>query len=313
MAKKSYTILILSDASTRFRRIFIPRSLPTVALVLVSAIVFSFIYLMADYLVLKKEYNRIQVLRGETQAQTSKIAELRTQVQEIEEAVTRLSEFSTKLRNIIAPETPGRAAKKAVRESRGPGVEVQEAAFARDKQSLLETLQGEVALLSAKTISQEKNLWDLAEFFSRRKDIIASTPSVWPARGWVSSGYGYRTSPFTGRRQFHQGIDIATGFREKVRATAAGVVTYVGPKEGLGNLVEIDHRNGFTTRYAHNFRILVRRGQLVDRGEIISETGDSGLTTGPHLHYEVLRNGVAVDPLRHILDEVAYARMRPQG
>jgi len=118
--------------------------------------------------------------------------------------------------------------------------------------------------------------------------------------GWLSSYFGMRTDPFTGRRAFHSGLDFAGKMGSDVMAVAAGVVTYAGKRSGYGNLVEINHGNGYSTRYGHNSKILVSVGQTVKKGQLIAKMGSTGRSTGPHVHFEVLINGHAVNPKRYI-------------
>ncbi|TKB53719.1 M23 family metallopeptidase [Ferrimonas aestuarii] len=119
-------------------------------------------------------------------------------------------------------------------------------------------------------------------------------------KGWQSSDYGMRNDPFTGRPAMHKGIDFAGTEGGDVVATGAGVVTYSGVMSGYGNLVEIDHGNGLKTRYGHNKALLVKAGQVVEKGDTIAELGNTGRSTGPHVHYEVLKNDRQVDPNRYV-------------
>ena len=119
-------------------------------------------------------------------------------------------------------------------------------------------------------------------------------------KGWLSSPYGLRNDPFTGRRAMHKGIDFAGSEGQAVVATAAGVVTWSGSMFGYGNLVEIDHGNGLKTRYGHNESLTVRVGDVVTKGEKIANMGSTGRSTGPHVHYEVLRNGKQIDPQKYV-------------
>lgn len=118
--------------------------------------------------------------------------------------------------------------------------------------------------------------------------------------GRLSSRYGWRTDPFTGRRKFHHGVDLAARRGAKVVAAASGLVTWAGKRGGYGNLVEITHADSYVTRYGHSSRILVSKGQVVRRGQPIARVGSTGRSTGPHLHYEVLVNGKKVDPTEYI-------------
>ncbi len=119
-------------------------------------------------------------------------------------------------------------------------------------------------------------------------------------QGWLSSRYGMRTDPFTGKRDFHAGIDFAGKEGSAVVATAAGVVTWAGTRSGYGKLVEINHGSGYATRYGHNRKILVKIGDTVKKGQIIGEMGSTGRSTGPHVHFEVLINGRTVNPAKYI-------------
>jgi hypothetical protein len=120
------------------------------------------------------------------------------------------------------------------------------------------------------------------------------------ASGFISSYFGERADPFDGREAFHKGVDFAGAMGQKVVAVAAGVVTWAGERSGYGKLVEINHGDGYITRYAHNERTLVSVGQTVKRGEALALMGSTGHSTGPHVHFEVLRNGRNVDPLSFI-------------
>jgi murein DD-endopeptidase MepM/ murein hydrolase activator NlpD len=119
-------------------------------------------------------------------------------------------------------------------------------------------------------------------------------------RGFISSYFGERADPFDGLEAFHKGVDFAGSAGSKVVAVAAGVVTWAGERTGYGKLVEINHGDGYLTRYAHNERMLVSVGQTVKRGEPVALMGSTGRSTGPHVHFEVLRNGRQVDPLTYI-------------
>ncbi len=119
-------------------------------------------------------------------------------------------------------------------------------------------------------------------------------------KGWLSSYYGVRKDPFTGRPAMHKGIDFAAKAGEAVVATGAGVVTWSGKRYGYGELVEIDHGNGFRTRYGHNAELTVSVGDVVTKGQGIALVGNTGRSTGAHVHYEVLKNGQQIDPLPHV-------------
>ncbi len=126
-------------------------------------------------------------------------------------------------------------------------------------------------------------------------------PSIWPVQGWVTSGYGYRQNPFSGRREMHEGMDIVAPRGTPIVATADGKVVFAGWKAGYGRTVEIDHGWGIRTFYAHCQTIKVSPGQQVKRGQVIATIGSSGVTTGNHLHYGVQLNNKWVNPADYIL------------
>jgi len=122
-------------------------------------------------------------------------------------------------------------------------------------------------------------------------------PSGRPVReGYISSVFGQRMDPFSGEEAFHKGIDFAADAGSDVLAVASGIVTWAGPREGYGMLVEVTHPNGYATRYAHNSKVSVSVGDTVERGQVLATVGSTGRSTGPHVHFEVLRNGVQIDP-----------------
>lgn len=131
---------------------------------------------------------------------------------------------------------------------------------------------------------------------------LSSMPSVWPARGWLTSRFGARTSPFTGRTQHHSGIDIAARKGTKIIAPAHGRVHFVGRKGPLGNTLVLDHGFGVRTFYGHTDKIHVKPGEEVERGQLIAAIGSTGRSTGPHLHYVVEVKGKTRDPLDYIFD-----------
>lgn len=149
---------------------------------------------------------------------------------------------------------------------------------------------------------EKENFKQIYSSLSDKKKTLDHTPSIRPSAGYLSCGFGMRIDPFTGRRQFHRGVDLAADIGTPVYATASGVVSSVRRDVGLGKLIQIDHLHGYTTVYAHLSRIAVKRGQHVERGEIIGAVGNTGYSTGPHLHYEVHHQGRAQNPFRFFLD-----------
>lgn len=131
---------------------------------------------------------------------------------------------------------------------------------------------------------------------------LAHTPSIYPAVGVVTSRYGYRRDPFHGAQRFHDGLDIANRYRSPIYATAAGEVVFVGRKPGHGCMVQIEHSPALATSYSHLARILVRTGEKVKKGQVIGEMGNTGRSTGVHVHYMVYERGRPTNPEKYLPD-----------
>ena len=142
----------------------------------------------------------------------------------------------------------------------------------------------------------------VSDTLARNMERVSNTPSIMPSTGWLSSHFSTsRFHPILHENRAHEGIDLAAPMGAPIIAPASGVIRSVGYAAGYGNTFEIDHGNGIITKFAHCSRILVRAGQSVARGQLIATVGSTGLATGPHLHYEVHVNGLAVDPLKFVL------------
>jgi murein DD-endopeptidase MepM/ murein hydrolase activator NlpD len=155
--------------------------------------------------------------------------------------------------------------------------------------------------LAAQIDNREQQLKVLNSLLGDRKiqseTFVAGRPIK---RGWMSSRYGYRNDPFSGKLAWHDGVDFAGKDGSDIIAVASGVVTWGGPRYGYGNLVEINHGNGYVTRYAHAKEVLVEVGDVVKKADVIALMGSTGRSTGPHAHFEVLLNGKSVDPAKYI-------------
>jgi murein DD-endopeptidase MepM/ murein hydrolase activator NlpD len=165
-----------------------------------------------------------------------------------------------------------------------------------DIASSLQSLDDKVGVLTEKSSQLEA-------VFVNQRQVLASTPSIWPVRGYLSATFGNRVDPFTGQRDFHSGLDVSTPRGTQVMAPADGVVVFVGVKSGYGNAMVIDHGYGVVTRYGHLDGFNVRPGQRVRRGDVVAFVGNTGRSTAPHLHYEVWVNDQARNPIQFIIDE----------
>jgi murein DD-endopeptidase MepM/ murein hydrolase activator NlpD len=168
--------------------------------------------------------------------------------------------------------------------------------------SLLRDMHEQVGQLQTASANQNIGFRTLFRYLKDQQNLLASTPAVRPCQGWTTSRFGYRISPFTGRREFHKGYDIANRHGTPIIATADGVVSFNGPRGLLGNLLVIDHGHGMVTRFGHLDQILVKRGDAVKRGDTVALMGNTGRSTGPHVHYEVHLNGIPVNPEKYILN-----------
>lgn len=165
-----------------------------------------------------------------------------------------------------------------------------------------DNLTKELDRLSREMNDRSKSFQELIDQLEAKRSVLASTPTIWPVKGWLTAGFGYRRSPFTGLRQMHEGVDISNTVGTPVVAPADGLVSYAGPLGGFGNVISIDHGHKISTFYGHLHRQRVSQGERVRRGDVIAFVGTTGRATGPHLHYEIQVNGSAVDPSKYVID-----------
>jgi len=165
-----------------------------------------------------------------------------------------------------------------------------------DQDKIISDLKSDIELLEEKAQLQEQSLQELFSFLEGQENLLASTPSIWPTRGFVTSGFGYRWG------RMHEGLDIANRPGTPIYAPADGIVTFTGIRGGYGKFIVISHGFGYETAYGHMYSIDVKEGDIVSRGDYIGTIGNTGRTTGPHLHYEVHVNGVPVNPELFILN-----------
>lgn len=147
---------------------------------------------------------------------------------------------------------------------------------------------------------QEASFKEISVFLDKQRSILGATPSLWPIKGWITSGFGKRASPLTGEPGRHMGVDIANEINTPIRATADGLVTYAGWQSGYGRVVVIEHGYGYSTRYGHCSRVDVKVGDEIKRGQILGYVGSTGRSTGSHVHYEVRIHGMPVDPEKYL-------------
>lgn len=172
-------------------------------------------------------------------------------------------------------------------------------------ESGFDPMEGSLALLETWADDLGRDMTLLQERFDERRLRISRTPAITPVKGLLTSGFGYRPDPFTKHRNFHGGIDIVAPRGKEVKTTGDGFVIKTGRVQGLGNAVYVSHGYGITTRYGHLLKITVEEGQRVKRGEVVGLVGNTGRSTGYHLHYEVRIDGRPTNPLGYILDSTS--------
>lgn len=171
-----------------------------------------------------------------------------------------------------------------------------ETAFTNDMRALKDTLDSLSSLYSR----TGQPVADLSAAENKIDAFMETVPTLWPASGRITDRFGYRKDPFTRRKKFHAGLDIGADYGSKIKAAATGKVILAEYTAGTGRTVKISHARGITTLYGHASSILVKEGQVVKKGDVIAKVGSSGRSTGPHLHFEVLLYGTAVDPLQYL-------------
>ncbi len=302
MDNKFFTILIVPEKVAKVRRLQLPRRLLQISGALGIALFLFSIYLMVDYINAKNKMGEFRNLREEAKNQKIQIRQFASKIDDLEREMTRLRQFDTKLRIITNLEKPMRGAK-------GLGIggssrELEQSLLSPGirQELLISRMNHELERLKDETSLQEQRFIELHELLENQRSLLASTPSVWPTRGWITSGFGYRIYPFTGEKKMHDGLDIATARGTTIIAPAEGIVTFVGTEGTYGKMLLVNHGYGLVTCYGHCSEIFVKPGQKVKRGEKIAAVGDTGISTGPHLHYEVRVNGVPVDPENYLLD-----------
>jgi murein DD-endopeptidase MepM/ murein hydrolase activator NlpD len=165
---------------------------------------------------------------------------------------------------------------------------------------LLMKVSSNLKVANQQAALQEASFKEISVFLDKQRSILGATPSLWPIKGWITSGYGKRASPLTGEPGRHMGVDIANESNTPIRATADGLVTYAGWQTGYGRVIAIEHGYGYSTRYGHCSRVDIKVGDEVKRGQVIGYVGSTGRSTGSHVHYEVRIHGMPVDAEKYL-------------
>jgi murein DD-endopeptidase MepM/ murein hydrolase activator NlpD len=255
-----------------------------------------------DYWTIKKKMPMLSQLQKENTLQREQLILLTEKIDLISNKLAELKNFDQKLKTMVNLETNednnqffGIGGSDTALMDPDYTLEDAHQKLVRLMHKSMDDLDREISVATAEKA-------ELVDYFEKQKSLLSHTPSLWPTKGWISSRFGYRVSPFTNEKEFHKGLDISTSKSSSIIAPAEGIVTSVRWDHGYGKIVSINHEYGLTTKYAHLEKVLVKKGEYVKRGQKIALVGDTGRTTGPHLHYEVHLNGAPVNPLRYILD-----------
>ncbi|MBN1625507.1 MAG: M23 family metallopeptidase, partial [Deltaproteobacteria bacterium] len=255
-----------------------------------------------DYMKLKKNIPGSLILLKENNRYKDQMKALADKIDQINSRVASLKEFENKIKVMVNLDT-GEEEKQflGIGGSDFSLLETGNSTGNADRQ-LISLMHQSLDNLDAEISVQAQEKTELFDFIERQKSMFACTPSIAPTEGWISSRFGYRVSPFTNKKEFHDGLDIASRIGTDIISPADGVVASVGNSDGIGTYITINHGYGFKTIYGHLSKSLVKQGQAVKRGQNIALMGNTGRSTGAHLHYEVHVNGVAVNPERYILN-----------
>lgn len=324
-----FSLIVVSDETSPVRRFEIRKDLVRKGLWAAGLAVLLGIAGTLDYVRLRIDNRELDGLRKETAERRAQVAEFQQKLEGVDHKLTQLQEFERKIRiiaNLPGSAATGGADVTAVGSEVGdigekPGGEGgPEETFPADPGEVpterrvprppegadvgkrVSLLRQAAETLGVVAEGQAASLSDLVKALEGKQEFLAASPSIWPAKGWLTSRYGYRVSPFTGKPQFHAGLDIAGAPGTQVIAPARGRVVFTGPRGPMGNCIVIDHGHGVRTQYGHNDKILVKLGQMVERGDPIATLGNTGRSTGPHLHYVVEVLGKTKDPLDFIFD-----------
>jgi len=321
-----YSIIVVAEETAPVRRFEVRKDLVRRLIWCAGAAAVLLTVGLGDYIRVRIAQTELARLRVEVAEQREQIADFDATLDRVRSTLSNISEFERKVR--IIANLPGSAATGG-EEVAEVGVDAEEPEPPFDGSEVsaptaapppaeppaphaqiqlgadeprIAVLQRGAEELGAVAISQERSLAEVASQLESKRAHLAATPAIWPTKGWLTSRFGTRVSPFTNQKQFHAGIDIAGERGTGVFAPAQGKVVFSGNRGPLGKSIIIDHGYGIRTQYGHGDEIYVKVGDLVERGQRIAALGNSGRSTGPHLHYVVEVKGKAVNPLDYIFD-----------
>ncbi len=304
---KRYTLIVIDNSGRPIKKTSFSTKL--ILFLCVSGVVlfFSLCIFGVDYTQMRHDGVRVDTLQAKIKWQEQEICGQRRQIQAFANEINRLKghmvrldEFEKQIKMLanLDAETNDDGAYGvggSMPDDLDPNVNL-----ARKHDRLVKNMHEQVAQLQMVSIHKEDELQALLVKLEERRNILSATPSIFPTQGRITSRFGYRKSPFSGRSELHKGVDIANKKGTPVVATADGVVVFAGMRGLFGRIVTIDHGHGIITYYAHLESTVAHEGDQIKRGDVIGRMGNSGRSTGPHLHYEVRLNGVPVNPSKYM-------------
>ncbi|HRV24907.1 MAG TPA: M23 family metallopeptidase [Smithellaceae bacterium] len=295
-----FTLMIIPRSSSTVKKITIPTYFArSLGLFFFVAFV-VFLYFIYDYASIKRDKAELQRLRVETKEQARQVKDLALKVDEFADRMEELRQFDKKIR-ILASYQTARDKKMPLGIGGAVSSDVRlKELLDSDNQKIVAEMRRNLSAMNEDANYREQSFNELLSFLREQKSILAATPSLWPVRGWVTSEFGMRESPFSSGVEFHNGIDIATRYGKEIIAPADGLVVEASNRAADGNYIKIDHGHGYATLYCHLSKFAVKEGMRVKRGDVIAYVGDTGRSTGSHLHYTVLVNNVSVNPRRYL-------------
>ncbi len=296
MAKKYVSIIIVPHNKAKTRNVSLSEKTVKIAVGIGLFVFLALTIFLIDYFTMNVTRQKYKTLWDETAQQKTAIAQYQQTIDKLQTTIDNYENYAKKL-NVMAGLKSEEVLEGEPGVGSGSGQEIGETGSSQ-------TLDlGNLNDISLKADRVARNLDTLTTFFEDQVLQLASTPTIWPTKGYMSSSYGWRDDPFTGKRTFHHGIDIATSQGNPICATADGTVIQSRTDKIGGKTIKIKHMFGYVTIYCHLSKFLVKVGQKVKRGEIIGLVGSTGKARGPHVHYEVQLNGKEKNPYYYLLEE----------
>ena len=301
MSNNFFTLMIIPRRKSAVaRKLSLSSTLIRGLLIFFVLAVFLILYMVYDYASIKRDKAELARLRTETVEQSQQLQELALKIDEFADRIEEFNQFDKKLR-IVANYQIARDKKMllGIGGSNNTQIKIKDL-LDKDQVKLVSGMRKSISQLNEEANVREDSFTELLIFLRERKSLLAATPSIWPVKGWVTSVFGTRRSPFGSGVEFHGGLDIATRMGKEVICPADGYVLEAAHQAADGNMIRVDHGHGLLTTYSHLSKISAKTGSRVRRGDVLGYVGTTGRSTGPHLHYAVYVNKIAVNPRRYL-------------